>query len=243
MFTSKKMITLIIGITLGFLVTITICFFMIKPYVHTARDIYFQFRLQEQQLTKQQTVIEQLQQDYQQSKQEFSNQLTDRFTTIPEQTTISSDDSATKHSFSRVDQTEETRFPPEKTMASTSIKNELIIKDLRAPIDSYTEEGGQVPTYTPYAYHWKLPQLVQHDYILIDHTNTTGIAEHVLALNIGDPVSINETLYQVHQIQTIYPDQYASDFCDFSYPAFLQTCYTDNANQGMRLVTLKTKEL
>lgn len=115
---------------------------------------------------------------------------------------------------------------------------ELYIDGICAQIGSYNVDGGQVPTYTPLAYHWNTPQMASHNYYLVDNSNSTGLGQKVLALQIGDPVYLNGHLYHVTSSVTVYPGQYASDYFDFSHGLYIQTCYGASASEGMRTVIL-----
>ena len=114
----------------------------------------------------------------------------------------------------------------------------LYIDGICAQIGSYNVDGGQVPTYTPLAYHWNTPQMASHNYYLVDNSNSTGLGQKVLALQIGDPVYLNGHLYHVTSSVTVYPGQYASDYFDFSHGLYIQTCYGASASEGMRTVIL-----
>lgn len=114
----------------------------------------------------------------------------------------------------------------------------LYIDGICAQIGSYNVDGGQVPTYTPLAYHWNTPQMAAHNYYLVDNSNSTGLGQKVLALQIGDPVYLNGHLYHVTSSVTVYPGQYASDYFDFSHGLYIQTCYGASASEGMRTVIL-----
>lgn len=114
----------------------------------------------------------------------------------------------------------------------------LYIDGISAQIGSYNVDGGQVPTYTPLAYHWNTPQMASHNYYLVDNSNTTGLGQKVLALQIGDPVYLNGQVYHVTASLTVYPNQYASELFDFSHKMYIQTCYGAYASDGMRAVML-----
>lgn len=114
----------------------------------------------------------------------------------------------------------------------------MYIDGISSQIGTYSIDGGQVPTYTPYAYWWNTPEMASHNYYLVDNSNSNGLGQKVLALHTGDPVYLNGSCYHVTSSVTVYPGQYASQYFDFSHHLYIQTCYGANASDGMRTVIL-----
>lgn len=109
----------------------------------------------------------------------------------------------------------------------------VTIRGVTAPIGSYGQSGGAVPLYTPEAYLWSL----MPNYYLIDITNSLGIGYSVLSLSTGETVHINGRAYTVTGSQLVYAGDDMS-VVQGGHAAYLQTCWSANPSDGMRVVWL-----
>lgn len=126
----------------------------------------------------------------------------------------------------------------EQGNAESSKSQSIRIGDIECSILTYAQEGGQVPIYTPYAYWWNTTSMAQHNYYLIDNSNTLGLGNKVLTMNVGDTAYIRGVRYVMVASKVVYPSEYASQAVDLHHDAYLQTCYGAYASEGMRLVYL-----
>lgn len=243
MFRKQKTVVFAFGIIIGSVLSIIICFFILRAYVPVVQTMSTQLQKQQQTLTTHQEQLDALSASIALGQTQVED-LTARLSSAEPTVTNEAqpNEAQTSEVPSEISTEASSEASSEITPPSTAAHQSamLTVKGINAPLASYPYEGGQVPTYTPYAYRWTIPALRNHQYYLVDQSNSTGIAQNILGLKLGDTIELAGTTYTVQKIQTIYPHQYASDLCDFSYPVFLQTCYSENSKNGMRLISLQT---
>lgn len=163
-------------------------------------------------------------------------ELTDTFSSQTQTTEDNEAPSSQVTQHDTITQTE-SQNSRENTVSSVPTSG-MYIDGVCCEISTYSIDGGQVPTYTPYAYWWNTAQMASHNYYLVDNSNSSGLGQKVLALSMGDSVYLNGRAYHVTSSVTVYPNQYASDYFDFSHSLYIQTCYGSSASEGMRTVIL-----
>lgn len=177
-------------------------------------------------------------------KQEISDtQSTTQQVTTPEQENLDAQSTTQQvttleQETSDTQQTTEVAQTPARSVTESIPSSGMYIDGVSSQIRTYSVDGGQVPTYTPYAYWWNTPEMASHNYYLVDNSNSNGLGQKVLALHTGDSVYLNGACYHVTSSVTVYPGQYASQYFDFSHHLYIQTCYGANASDGMRTVIL-----
>lgn len=126
------------------------------------------------------------------------------------------------------------------TVENPSLKGVASINGVESTIINYTKppHGDGVPLRTSEAYHLKYGAFPEN-YYAIDYTNSSHLGLEVLALKIGDQVYLDGKSYTMIGETRVFFPQATTDDIPVGYNAYLQTCWSNNRRDGMRIVLLK----